>query len=157
MQEGTRPILIELQALVDESKQSSPKRLSVGLESNRISMILAVLNKHLGLSCHSHDVFLNAVGGVKIAEPGVDLAVLIAIASSLQEKQLHSKTLIFGEVGLGGEVRPVVRGQERIQEAIKLGFKRIILPRKNLPKKTIHDVELIPVDNIKNALNEAFK
>lgn len=157
MQEGTRPILIELQALVDESKQSSPKRLSVGLESNRISMILAVLNKHLGLSCHTHDVFLNAVGGVKIAEPGVDLAVLIAIASSLQEKQLHSKTLIFGEVGLGGEVRPVVRGQERIQEAIKLGFKRIILPRKNLPKKTIHDVELIPVDNIKNALNEAFK
>lgn len=157
MQEGTRPILIELQALVDESKQSSPKRLSVGLESNRISMILAVLNKHLGLSCHTHDVFLNAVGGVKIAEPGVDLAVLIAIASSLQEKQLHSKTLIFGEVGLGGEVRPVVRGQERIQEAIKLGFKRIILPRKNLPKKTTHDVELIPVDNIKNALNEAFK
>ena len=157
MQEGTRPILIELQALVDESKQSSPKRLSVGLESNRISMILAVLNKHLGLSCHTHDVFLNAVGGVKISEPGVDLAVLIAIASSLQEKQLHSKTLIFGEVGLGGEVRPVVRGQERIQEAIKLGFKRIILPRKNLPKKTIHDVELIPVDNIKNALNEAFK
>jgi DNA repair protein RadA/Sms len=157
MQEGTRPILIELQALVDESKQSSPKRLSVGLESNRISMILAVLNKHLGLSCHTHDVFLNAVGGVKIAEPGVDLAVLIAIASSLQEKQVHSKTLIFGEVGLGGEVRPVVRGQERIQEAIKLGFKRIILPRKNLPKKTIHDVELIPVDNIKNALNEAFK
>ena len=157
MQEGTRPILIELQALVDESKQSSPKRLSVGLESNRISMILAVLNKHLGLSCHTHDVFLNAVGGVKIAEPGVDLAVLIAIASSLQEKQLHSKTLIFGEVGLAGEVRPVVRGQERIQEAIKLGFKRIILPRKNLPKKTIHDVELIPVDNIKNALNEAFK
>ena len=157
MQEGTRPILIELQALVDESKQSSPKRLSVGLESNRISMILAVLNKHLGLSCHTHDVFLNAVGGVKISEPGVDLAVLIAIASSLQEKQLHSKTLIFGEVGLGGEVRPVVRGQERIQEAIKLGFKRMILPRKNLPKKTIHDVELIPVDNIKNALNEAFK
>lgn len=157
MQEGTRPILIELQALVDETKQSSPKRLSVGLESNRISMILAVLNKHLGLSCHTHDVFLNAVGGVKIAEPGVDLAVLIAIASSLQEKQLHSKTLIFGEVGLGGEVRPVVRGQERIQEAIKLGFKRIILPRKNLPKKTIHSVELIPVDNIKNALNEAFE
>ena len=157
MQEGTRPILIELQALVDESKQSSPKRLSVGLENNRISMILAVLNKHLGLSCHSHDVFLNAVGGVKISEPGVDLAVLIAIASSLQEKQVHSKTLIFGEVGLGGEVRPVVRGQERIQEAIKLGFKRIILPRKNLPKKTIDNVELIPVDNIKNALNAAIK
>ena len=157
MQEGTRPILIELQALVDESKQSSPKRLSVGLENNRISMILAVLNKHLGLSCHSHDVFLNAVGGVKISEPGVDLAVLIAIASSLQEKQVHSKTLIFGEVGLGGEVRPVVRGQERIQEAIKLGFKRIILPRKNLPKKTINDVELIPIDNIKNALNAAIQ
>ena len=157
MQEGTRPILIELQALVDESKQSSPKRLSVGLENNRISMILAVLNKHLGLSCHSHDVFLNAVGGVKISEPGVDLAVLIAIASSLQEKQVHSKTLIFGEVGLGGEVRPVVRGQERIHEAKKLGFKRIILPKKNLPKKTIDDVELIPVDNIKNALNQALK
>ena len=157
MQEGTRPILIEIQALVDESKQNSPKRLAVGLENNRISMILAVLNKHLQMSCHSHDVFLNVVGGVKITEPGVDLAVLIAIASSLQNELIVDKTIIFGEVGLGGEVRPVVRGQERIQEAEKLGFKRIILPRKNLPKKSQSGVNLIPIDNVKSAINEAFK
>jgi DNA repair protein RadA/Sms len=157
MQEGTRPILIEIQALVDESKQNSPKRLAVGLENNRISMILAVLNKHLQMSCHSHDVFLNVVGGVKITEPGVDLAVLIAIASSLQNELIVDKTIIFGEVGLGGEVRPVVRGQERIQEAEKLGFKRIILPRKNLPKKSQSGVNLIPIDNVKSAIIEAFK
>ena len=157
MQEGTRPILIEIQALVDESKQVSPKRLSVGLENNRIAMILAVLNKHLNLSCHNHDVFLNAVGGVKISEPGVDLAVLIAIASSLQEQPVPKKTIIFGEIGLGGEVRPVVRGQERIQEAKKLGFERFILPRKNLPKKSIEGVELLAVDDVNSALNMVFK
>ena len=156
VQEGTRPILIEIQALVDESKQSSPKRLSVGLENNRLSMILAVLNKHLNFSCHSHDVFVNAVGGVKISEPGVDLAVMISIASSLIEKTVEDRTIIFGEIGLGGEVRPVSRGQERINEAKKLGFTRIILPAKNIPKKPIDGVTLVSVKTVKEAMSAAL-
>jgi DNA repair protein RadA/Sms len=156
VQEGTRPILIEIQALVDESKQSSPKRLSVGLENNRLSMILAVLNKHLNFSCHSHDVFVNAVGGVKISEPGVDLAVMISIASSLIEKTVEDRTIIFGEIGLGGEVRPVSRGQERINEAKKLGFTRIILPEKNIPKKPIDGVTLVSVKTVKEAMSAAL-
>ena len=156
VQEGTRPILIEIQALVDESKQSSPKRLSVGLENNRLSMILAVLNKHLNFSCHSHDVFVNAVGGVKISEPGVDLAVMISIASSLIEKTVEDRTIIFGEIGLGGEVRPVSRGQERINEAKKLGFTRIILPEKNIPKKPIDGVTLVSIKTVKEAMSAAL-
>lgn len=156
VQEGTRPILIEIQALVDESKQSSPKRLSVGLENNRLSMILAVLNKHLNFSCHSHDVFVNAVGGVKITEPGVDLAVMISIASSLIEKTVADRTIIFGEIGLGGEVRPVSRGQERINEAKKLGFTRIILPEKNIPKKPIDGVTLVSIKTVKEAMSAAL-
>lgn len=156
VQEGTRPILIEIQALVDESKQSSPKRLSVGLENNRLSMILAVLNKHLNFSCHSHDVFVNAVGGVKISEPGVDLAVMISIASSLIEKTVEDRTIIFGEIGLGGEVRPVSRGQERVNEAKKLGFTRIILPEKNIPKKPIDGVTLVSVKTVKEAMSAAL-
>jgi DNA repair protein RadA/Sms len=130
--------------------------LSVGLENNRLSMILAVLNKHLNFSCHSHDVFVNAVGGVKISEPGVDLAVMISIASSLIEKTVEDRTIIFGEIGLGGEVRPVSRGQERVNEAKKLGFTRIILPEKNIPKKPIDGVTLVSVKTVKEAMSAAL-
>ena len=157
IQEGTRPLLVEIQALVDISKQNNPKRLSVGLESNRIAMIIAILNKHLNLSCHEYDVFVNAVGGVKISETGADLAILIAIASSLLDKSIDQKLAIFGEVGLGGEVRPVVKGQERLNEAIKLGFEKVILPKQNMPKNIDKNISLIGVSTISDAIKSIFK
>ncbi|OIP11976.1 MAG: DNA repair protein RadA, partial [Betaproteobacteria bacterium CG2_30_59_46] len=112
-QEGTRPLLVEVQALVDEAHAPNPRRLSVGLEQNRLAMLLAVLHRHAGIACFDQDVFVNAVGGVKITEPAADLAVLLAIVSSLRNKPLPAKLVVFGEVGLAGEVRPVQRGQER--------------------------------------------
>lgn len=125
-QEGSRPLLIEIQALVDSTQAHAPKRLSVGLENNRLAMLLAALHKHAGIACNDQDVFVNAVGGVKITEPGVDLAILCAVVSSFKNKPIDQKTVIFGEIGLAGEVRPVQRGQERIKEAAKLGFTREI-------------------------------
>lgn len=151
-QEGTRPLLIEIQALVDESHSNNPKRLSVGLEHNRLSLLLATLHKHAGIVCYDQDVFINAVGGVKISEPGVDLAVLCAIVSSLQNKAIDQKTIIFGEVGLAGEVRPVQRGQERIKEAAKLGFKKAIIPKANQAKQKIAGIQIIPIENLAQAL-----
>ena len=133
-QEGTRPLLVEIQALVDDAHGFTPKRLSVGLEQNRLAMLLAVLNRHAGIACFDQDVFLNAVGGVKISEPAADLAVILAMVSSFRNKPLPEKMVAFGEIGLSGEVRPVARGQERLKEAEKLGFKRAIIPKANLPK-----------------------
>ncbi len=133
-QEGTRPLLVEIQALVDNAHGFTPKRLTVGLEQNRLAMLLAVLNRHAGIACFDQDVFLNAVGGVKISEPAADLAAVLAMVSSFRNKPLPEKMVAFGEIGLSGEIRPVPRGQERLKEAEKLGFKRAIVPKANLPR-----------------------
>jgi DNA repair protein RadA/Sms len=152
-QEGSRPLLIEIQALVDSTQAHAPKRLSVGLENNRLAMLLAALHKHAGIACNDQDVFVNAVGGVKITEPGVDLAILCAVVSSFKNKPIDQKTVIFGEIGLAGEVRPVQRGQERIKEAAKLGFTRAIIPKANQAKQKINGIDIYPV----STLNEAIK
>ena len=155
-QEGSRPLLVEIQALVDSAHASNPRRLSVGLESNRLAMLLAVLHRHAGVACFDQDVFINAVGGVKIAEPAADLAVLAAIVSSLKSKPVKDKIIIFGEVGLAGEIRPVQRGQERLKEAAKLGFTQAIIPAANQPKQKITGMEVVPVSRLDEALNQLF-
>jgi DNA repair protein RadA/Sms len=151
--EGTRPLLIEIQALVDESHAPSPKRLCVGLEQNRLAMLLAVLHRHAGVACFDQDVFINAVGGVKISEPAVDLAVLLSIVSSLKNKPLDNKLIVFGEVGLAGEVRPVTGGQVRLKEAAKLGFTHAIVPKANAPKAKIDGIQVSAVERLDQALN----
>lgn len=151
--EGTRPLLIEIQALVDSSHAPSPKRLSVGLEQNRIAMLLAVMHRHAGLACYDQDVFINAVGGVKISEPATDLAVLLSIVSSFKNKVIDNKLIVFGEVGLAGEVRPVQGGQVRLKEAAKLGFTKAIIPKANKPKSPINGMQLIAIDRIDQALD----
>jgi DNA repair protein RadA/Sms len=151
-QEGTRPLLVEIQALVDEAHAPNARRLSVGLEQNRLAMLLAVLHRHAGIACFDQDVFVNAVGGVKVTEPGADLAVLLAIVSSLRNKPLPEKMVVFGEVGLAGEVRPVQRGQERLKEAAKLGFVQAIVPRANKPKQPLPGLEVIAVERVDDAV-----
>ncbi|WP_054287094.1 DNA repair protein RadA [Gulbenkiania mobilis] len=151
-QEGTRPLLVEIQALVDDAHGFQPKRLTLGLEQNRLGMLLAVLHRHAGIACFDSDVFLNAVGGVKITEPAADLAVLLAIVSSLKNRALPEKMVVFGEVGLAGEVRPVTRGQERLKEASKLGFQRAIVPTANRPRQAIEGFEVITVDTLAEAV-----
>jgi len=152
-QEGTRPLLVELQALVDDAHGQGPKRLTVGLDLNRLAMLLAVLHRHAGIACFDKDVFVNAVGGVRIAEPGADLAVTLAVVSSLRNRALPAKHVVFGEVGLGGEVRPVQRGQERLREAAKLGFTRAVVPSANRPKQPIEGLEIIAVDRVAEAVD----
>ena len=149
--EGTRPMLVEIQALVD-SGGPSPRRLSVGLDRDRLAMLLAVLHRHAGVACMDQDVFVNAVGGVRIAEPAADLAVLMAIQSSLRARALPQGFLAFGEVGLAGEVRPAPRGQERLREAAKLGFSEALIPRANAPKKPIEGLRVHAIDRIDDAL-----
>jgi DNA repair protein RadA/Sms len=151
-QEGTRPLLVEVQALVDEAHAPNPRRLTVGLEQNRLAMLLAVLHRHVGIACFDQDVFVNAVGGVRINEPGADLPVLLAIVSSLTGRALPAKLAVFGEVGLTGEVRPVQRGQERLKEAAKLGFARAIVPRANAPRQPIPGIEVTAVDRVEDAV-----
>ncbi len=151
--EGTRPFLVEIQALVSESHGGHPRRLSVGLESNRLAMLIAILQRHAGIPLHDHDVFVNAVGGVRIAETGADLPVLLAILSSFRDRPLHPRTLVFGEVGLSGEVRPVSNGEERLREASKHGFERAVIPRANRPGKNFGELELIPVAHLADALD----
>lgn len=151
-QEGTRPLLVEVQALVDEAHAPNPKRLCVGLEQNRLAMLLAVLHRHAGIACFDQDVFVNAVGGVRITEPAADLAVLFAIVSSLKNSPLPDKLIVFGEVGLAGEVRPVQRGQERLKEAAKLGFSHAIVPKSNLPKQLISGIEVFGAERLEQAL-----
>ncbi|AJQ93879.1 DNA repair protein RadA [Gynuella sunshinyii] len=150
--EGTRPLLVEIQALVDESPFGNPRRVAVGQDSNRLAMLLAVLNRHGGVFTGDQDVFLNVVGGVRIGETGADLAVLLAILSSLRDRALPQDLVVFGELGLSGELRPVPSGQERVQEAIKHGFKRIILPAANKPKKVSEDVQLWPLESLQQVL-----
>jgi DNA repair protein RadA/Sms len=152
--EGTRPLLIEIQALVDESHAPVPKRLCVGVEQNRLAMLLAVLHRHAGVACFDQDVFINAVGGVKITEPAVDLSVLISIVSSLKDKPLEAKLVVFGEVGLAGEVRPVQGGLVRLKEAAKLGFTKAIVPKANAPKTKIKGLEVFAVDRLDQALEK---
>ena len=150
-QEGTRPLLVEIQALVD-SAHGNPRRLTVGLEAQRLAMLLAVLHRHAGIVCFDQDVFVNAVGGVRITEPAADLAVLLAIVSSLRNKPLPSKIIVFGEVGLAGEIRPAPRGQERLREAAKLGFTRALIPEANLPRQAIAGLEVVGVRRVGEAM-----
>ena len=133
--EGSRPLLVEVQALVDQSHINQPRRVTVGLEQNRLSMLLAVLHRHAGIVTYDQDVFVNVVGGVKLTETAADLAILMAILSSLQDRPLAADLIVFGEVGLTGEIRPVQEGQERLKEAKKHGFKKAIIPAANAPKK----------------------
>jgi DNA repair protein RadA/Sms len=149
--EGTRPLLVEIQALVD-SGGPSPRRLSVGLDRDRLALLLAVLHRHAGVACGDQDVFVNAVGGVRIAEPAADLAVLLAIQGSLRGKPLPRGFFAFGEVGLAGEVRPAPRGQERLKEAAKLGFSVAVVPKANAPRKPIEGLTVHAVDRIEQAI-----
>ena len=150
--EGTRPLLVEIQALVD-SGGPSPRRLSVGLDRDRLAMLLAVLHRHAGVSCMDQDVFVNAVGGVRIGEPAADLAVLLAIQGSLRGRALPRGFIAFGEVGLAGEVRPAPRGQERLKEAAKLGFSVAVVPKANAPKKPIEGLTIHAVERIEEAID----
>lgn len=154
-QEGSRPLLVEIQALVDAAHVPNPRRLALGLEQHRLAMLLAVLHRHAGIACFDQDVFLNAVGGVKISEPAADLAILFAIQSSLKNKALPKTLIVFGEVGLAGEIRPCPRGQERLKEAAKLGFTMAIIPKANAPKVKIPGIEVIAVDRIDQAIQAA--
>ena len=154
-QEGSRPLLVEIQALVDTAHIPNPRRLAVGLEQHRLAMLLAVLHRHAGIACFDQDVFLNAVGGVKISEPAADLAVLLAIQSSIRNRALPKELIVFGEVGLAGEIRPCPRGQERLKEAAKLGFTIAIIPKANLPKSKIAGLRVIPVERIDEAISAA--
>jgi DNA repair protein RadA/Sms len=151
-QEGTRPMLVEIQALVDDARAPNPRRLTVGLEQARLALLLAVLHRHAGIACFDQDVFVNAVGGVKIDEPAADLAVLLAIVSSLKNTPLPAKLVVFGEVGLAGEVRPVQRGQERLREAAKLGFTQALIPHANRPRQPIAGLEVMAVRRVEEAV-----
>ncbi|MGE5385169.1 MAG: DNA repair protein RadA [Betaproteobacteria bacterium] len=152
-QEGTRPLLVEIQALVDPA-HGNPRRLTVGLEAQRLAMLLAVLHRHAGIVCFDQDVFVNAVGGVRITEPAADLAVLLAIVSSLRNKPLHHKLVVFGEVGLAGEIRPAPRGQERLKEAAKLGFTHALIPEANKPRQIIGGMEVASVRRVEEAVDK---
>ncbi|MFT5589139.1 MAG: DNA repair protein RadA/Sms [Bradyrhizobium sp.] len=153
-QEGTRPLLVEIQALVDTSHAPNARRLSVGLDQNRLAMLLAVLHRHAGVAAFDQDVFINAVGGVKITEPAADLAVMLAIQSSLRNKPLPRGLVVFGEVGLAGEIRPAPRGQERLREAAKLGFSIAMIPKANAPKGKVEGLTIIAVERIDEALEK---
>jgi len=150
--EGSRPLLVEIQALVDPVQGGMPRRVAVGLDAQRLALLLAVLHRHGGVETSGFDVFVNAVGGVRIQEPAVDLAVLMAVHSSLRNKALPNKLLMFGEVGLAGEIRPVQRGQERIREAAKLGFRTVLLPTANRPRQAMQDITIVAVDRVDAAI-----
>lgn len=153
-QEGSRPLLVEIQALVDQTHAPNPRRLTVGVEGNRLAMLLAVLHRHAGATTHDQDVFVNAVGGVRIAEPAADLPVLLSIMSSLRDKPLPRGLVAFGEVGLAGEIRPAPRGQERLREAAKLGFSIALIPKANAPRQPIEGLEIWAVDRLDGALEK---
>ncbi len=152
MWEGTRPLLIEIQALVDDSHLGNPRRVAVGMDQNRLSMLLAVLHRHGGIMVGDQDVFVNVVGGVRVMETSADLAVLLAIVSSFRDRPLPQDLMVFGEVGLAGEIRPVPSGQERLREAIKHGFKKAILPHANAPRENHPGIQVIAVKSLQEAL-----
>jgi len=151
--EGTRPLLVEIQALVDGSQLANPRRVTVGMDQSRMAMLLAVLHRHGGIYMADQDVFVNVVGGVKVSETSADLAVILALVSSLQDRPLARELIAFGEVGLAGEIRPVPGGQERLREAAKHGFKRAIVPRANMPKESMSGMEVIGVSKVAEALD----
>ncbi len=153
--EGTRPLLVEVQALVDDSPLSNPRRVAVGLEGNRLAMLLAVLHRHGGIMVGNQDVFVNVVGGIRVQETAADLPVLLAVLSSLRDRPLADKTIAFGEVGLSGEIRPVPNGEERLREAATHGFKRAIVPKANAPKVSPKGIEVIAVERLSEALEQA--
>jgi DNA repair protein RadA/Sms len=146
--EGSRPMLVEIQALLDNSHLTNPRRVTVGLDHNRLSMLLAILHRHGGIATYDQDVFVNAVGGLRIVETGSDLAVMMSVISSLKNQPLAMDLVVFGEVGLSGEVRPVPGGQERLKEAAKHGFKRAIVPKANAPKTTLDGMEIVPIEKL---------
>ncbi|MEY3660441.1 MAG: hypothetical protein RLZZ169_1266 [Pseudomonadota bacterium] len=150
--EGTRPLLVEIQALVDSSQLGNPRRIAVGLDHNRMAMLLAVLHRHGGLFMADQDVFVNVVGGVKVSETSADLALLLAIVSSFRDRALPRELVVFGEVGLAGEIRPVPSGQERLQEAAKHGFTRAIVPKANAPRQPIAGMQVVAVSKLSEAL-----
>jgi DNA repair protein RadA/Sms len=150
--EGTRPLLVEIQALVDYSQLSNPRRVAVGVDQNRLAMLLAVMHRHGNVQMSDQDVFVNVVGGIKITETGADLAVLLAMVSSFRNYTLSKDLIVFGEVGLSGEIRPVPNGIDRITEAAKHGFKRAIVPKANMPKHKIPGIDIIPVSRLVDAL-----
>ena len=152
--EGTRPMLVEVQALVDEAHGQQAKRVTAGLDPSRLAILLAVLHRHGGIVTYDQDVFLNVVGGVKLSETGSDLALLVAVVSSLRNRIVDTDTIIFGEVGLAGEIRPVPSGQERIREAIKHGFKRAIVPYANAPKHPVAEMTIEPVNYLRDVLDK---
>ncbi len=155
--EGTRPLLVEAQALVDESGLGNPRRVAVGFEQNRLAMLLAVLHRHGGIAVGDQDVFVNAVGGIRVTETSSDLALLLAIISSFRDRALDHGLVCFGEVGLSGEIRPVPNGQERLREAAKHGFKRAIVPRANLPRQAIPGMAIMPVAKLTDALEVMYE
>lgn len=151
--EGTRPLLVEVQALVDTSYLGNPRRVSVGLEQNRLSMLLAILHRHAGINTSDQDVFINVVGGIKITETAADLATILAVISSLKNKPIPQDLFVFGEVGLAGEIRPVQNGIERLNEAVKHGFKKAIVPRLNKPKQNIKGLGIIAVSRLSDMID----
>ena len=152
--EGSRPFLVEIQALVCACHSGHPRRLSVGLESNRLAMLIAILQRHGSVPLYEQDVFINAVGGVRITETGADLAIILAILSSYRDRPLSQRSLVFGEVGLSGEIRPVANGEERLREASKHGFETAIIPQANMPKRgAVKDLKLIPVSHLADTLD----
>ncbi|ODP99802.1 MULTISPECIES: DNA repair protein RadA [Salinivibrio] len=151
--EGTRPLLVELQALVDYSQLANPRRVAVGLEQNRLALLLAVLHKHGGLQMSDQDVFVNVVGGVKVTETSADLALLLALISSFRDRPLPRDLVVFGEVGLAGEIRPVPSGQERLMEAAKHGFKKAVVPKANMPKQPLEGMQVFGVSKLSDALD----
>jgi DNA repair protein RadA/Sms len=154
--EGTRPLLVEVQALVDDSSLGNPRRVTVGLEQNRLAMLLAVLNRHGGIATHDQDVFVNVVGGVRVTETGADLPTLLTVLSSLRDRELARELVVFGEVGLTGEVRPVSGGEERLREAAKHGFTRAIVAQANAPRKAIKGLEVVGVTTLADALEKVW-
>lgn len=152
--EGTRPLLVEAQALVDTSSLGNPRRVAVGFEQNRLAMLLAVLHRHGGLQVSDQDVFVNAVGGIRVSETSSDLALLAAVVSSLRNRPLPQDLVCFGEVGLSGEIRPVPNGQERLREAAKHGFRVAVVPKANLPKRQIDGIRVIGVSKLSEGLEE---
>jgi DNA repair protein RadA/Sms len=154
--EGTRPLLVEVQALVDQSSLGNPRRVALGLEQNRLAMLLAVLHRHGGIAVYDQDVFVNVVGGIRVQETAADLPVMLAVLSSFRDRPLSDKLVAFGEVGLSGEVRPVPNGEERLREAATHGFKKAIVPKANASKKNrIGDMEIVPVERLRDALDAA--
>ena len=151
--EGTRPLLVEIQALVTESQYGNPRRLAVGLDQNRLAMLLAVLSRHGGIFTASDEIYANVVGGIKVTETSSDLAIMVGVVSSLRDRIIPYDTIFFGEVGLNGEIRPVANGHARLNEAAKHGFKRAIIPKSNKPKDNIKNLQIHAVSNIQEALN----